>query len=520
MKTKLDKNCELTIRMEKSFQRLHDKKYQLHIEDSRDSGGWPGDWEGRTLLGLIHLSKVLNQTPKYLNEILDFLFKVTREQGYFGAKVIKGEADEQQLSGNSWFLRAICELYQWTGDERALHTIKMMAENLLLPMLGKYNEYPNRPEQRVFEGKASGEKIDGMVNGWHTSSDIGCAYIMLDGATQAFEILKSNTVKQLSDGLEQLILEMIENYRKIDFLGISAQTHATLSGARGILRYASLIKDEKLYDFVEEIFELYKNYGMTENFANYNWFKRPLWTEPCAYVDSFMVAMQLFQKTQKRAYLELAHYIYYNAFGFGQRSNGGFGCDNCVGSESVILMPQKDSYEAFWCCTMRGADGLTTVADDAVFEDNGKLYINFFFSGEYTLADGSIIFIESEYPVIGKTRIKYIGQNEKTVILYIPSWAENVTITKNGDETDNEITLSNNDIIQYNFDILLRKEDTIGEESIQDVYKFMRGPLILGIDSEIDAEKFSHDMLEPINFNYIISEEESRNRKTQILFHK
>ena len=46
---------------------------------------------------------------------------------------------------------------------------------------------------------------------------------------------------------------MIENYFKLDFLGMKVQTHATLSGLRGILRYANIAEKPELIDFSAEL---------------------------------------------------------------------------------------------------------------------------------------------------------------------------------------------------------------------------------------------------------------------------
>jgi len=74
MKIAFSPNGDLRFRLEKSFERLQEKEYQLHIEHQRDEGGWPGDWEGRTLLALIELAKTLCEKPSNFDLILDTLF--------------------------------------------------------------------------------------------------------------------------------------------------------------------------------------------------------------------------------------------------------------------------------------------------------------------------------------------------------------------------------------------------------------------------------------------------------------
>ena len=128
-----------------------------------------------------------------------------------------------------------------------------------------------------------------------------------------------------------LIEQLIDLFRRMDLVGIKAQTHASLTAMRGMLRYASLTGDTTLVPEVESRWQLYKEYGMTENYENYNWFERyDTWTEPCAIIDSYLVAVQLWAATRNPAYLEDAERIYFNGIGATQRANGGFGCDRPV----------------------------------------------------------------------------------------------------------------------------------------------------------------------------------------------
>ena len=63
---------------------------------------------------------------------------------------------------------------------------------------------------------------------------------------------------------------------------------------------------------------------MTENHENYNWFDRfDTWTEPCAIIDSYLLAVQLWEHTMKPEYRDDAELIYYNGICHTQRNNGG-----------------------------------------------------------------------------------------------------------------------------------------------------------------------------------------------------
>ena len=50
--------------------------------------------------------------------------------------------------------------------------------------------------------------------------------------------------------------------------------------------------------------------------------------------------------------------------GYGQRPNGGWGCDLCAGARDEFLRPAAEIFEACWCCTMRGAEGLARAMVD------------------------------------------------------------------------------------------------------------------------------------------------------------
>ena len=166
---------------------------------------------------------------------------------------------------------------------------------------------------------------------------------------------------------------------KIDLTGARMQTHASLSATRGILRLAEADNDSALLKEAVRVFGAYVSGGMTENYANFNWFSRPdTWTEPCAIVDSMMCALSLFRLTGDPAYARLANRIWYNGLGFAQRPNGGFGTDRCVGPAGDVLAPSGGGIsEAYWCCTMRGAEGLRARADGSVYIGEGSDPLSF-----------------------------------------------------------------------------------------------------------------------------------------------
>ena len=347
------------------FSRMTDKMYRPEEIFVSDVQGWPGDWEGRTILAQTLLSRMTGAESPFLKANVDSLAASYNEKGYLKGILPEGEFDEQQLSGHGWLLRGLCEYYLYSGEEKVLEMARTIGKNLFMPTKGKFSTYPIKIEERVVGGEFAGS-IAGMVRGWHISTDTGCAFIPMDGLSQLYELTKDAELGELLD-------EMHDMFMTIDLVGSKVQTHATLSACRGILRMYGITGDEKYLASAKKIFETYINHGMTANYANYNWFGRPEWTEPCAIIDSFIVAMRLYEYTDDAAYAEMARLIWTNGVLRSQRANGGFGCDSCAGAGEDGDVLGVRTYEASWCCSMRGGEGLEKALIFAYMTDGDNI---------------------------------------------------------------------------------------------------------------------------------------------------
>lgn len=418
MKANIRVRGELAYRILKNYTRLQEKEYRPEfIFHQTEAGyGWPGDWEGRTILALVLMEKLTGAEAAYLEDMLQGIKKQLEPYGYLGVPTLEQDRiDEQQLAGHNWLLRGLLE--RSVCDKRPFikEMITRIVENLYLPITGAYKRYP-LGGCRTHIGEAMGSLQADAVNGWLLSTDIGCAYISLDALSQYYQLYRDKRILPL-------LTEMAETFMKIDFLGESLQTHASLSAARGILRLYQETGGKEYLDFVVEFFALYRREAMTENYANYNWFGRPAWTEGCAIVDSYMLSVELFKQTGDGAYLEWANKIFYNALGHAQRNNGGFGCDRCVvaGGENEQLYVEERYYEASWCCTMRGAEGLSYAVYHAFLpEACGGVFTNYA-AGSYDLEHFEFT-VDTEYPYDGRIKIHFLRCPENSQIkCYIPA---------------------------------------------------------------------------------------------------
>lgn len=514
------KNEEIVIkgdvakRLNQNFNRLEEEKYQPdHVFlTEKESGGWPGDTEGRTILGLVMDARATGRTPKYLQTIIDLLHEHLNSEGYMG-EVHPGIMDEQQLSGNGWMLRGLCEYYLWKKDDRVLKIIKSIADNLFVAGKNYYSAYPIKPEERE---KGTGEmsgSIHSKLGNWNLSTDIGCLFIGMDGLIQAYDILREEKIKDV-------IIEMVEKFQKVDFVKIHAQTHATLTGLRGLIRYSDIIGDNTYISFVENIWELYKKWGMTENYENYNWFTRyDTWTEPCAIIDSYMLAVQLWQHTGKVQYLEDAELIYYNAIAHTQRVNGGFGCDNCPVPNDPYL--KIHAYEAHWCCTMRGGEGLGRIAGNSYFTNGSTLLVPFFGDNTARINSDAGLKVDvtqtSGYPFTGDVKLVLNGEPEGLDCIKISGhtkWARKHSLRINGIKVpliikDGFVVIERSfrkgDVIELRFENIVYKEKLLNNDLAagkysniksasnkssssktltSEFFKIMHGPLMMGVISD------------------------------------
>lgn len=522
---------DLAFRILRNYSRLEGNYYKPEVIFYADQNSWAGDWEGRTMLALVMDARATKREPAYLERMLELLKEKVNEKGYLGGICPEGVFDEQQLSGHNWLLRALLEYYQWKKDEEIRDMAQRIVENLYLPLAEcqAYDEYPTDPAIRERKGEEAGSLL-GQSGRFLISTDIGCAFMPLDSLAQYYHMFGDVRVSRL---LEQ----MIDKFRSIDFMGASMQTHASLNALRGILTFGADTGNLELLDWGEEFFRFYMENGMTENYANYNWFGRPEWTEPCGIVDSFLAALQLFFLTGKSYYVEIAQKIYYNGLGHAQRDNGGFGCDCCAGARGNAYL-HLSGYEAYWCCSMRGAEGLSKAALWSLVKREGEYYFTNYFDGTYVLSgseeDGeadALLQVKTEYPLRGQVQIR--ARNVKrpvTLCLFVPSEGRRPSLVTNK-KGAKPLTQVQDGFIRVlvdedqDLELIFELEDvcheTVGKETPEGFYTVFRGVLLMGKEQQEETPSdASDDAMVPVNNSIQYAKEDMEKRKIKIMFPK
>ena len=175
---------ELGDRLSRNFDRMETELYQPEqvYWTEQESGGWPGDKEGRTILALVLDGRASHREPKYLGELIRLLPEHLNAKGYLGS-IHEGEVDEQQLSGHGWLLRGLCEYYAWKQDPQALEIARTIVDSLFIPIAPFVDKYPLSDKERI----AGTGDMQNTVGGGRLSSEIGCVFIGMEGLIHSYQ---------------------------------------------------------------------------------------------------------------------------------------------------------------------------------------------------------------------------------------------------------------------------------------------------------------------------------------------
>ncbi|BDZ64425.1 hypothetical protein [Agromyces mangrovi Wang et al. 2018] len=328
---------------------------------------WPGDVAGRLLLALSRLERLGAPTAERAAELCEAILEALDPYGCFGAP-LGDTIDEQQVACHGWVVSGLLQ----RSEPRATAAALRIVDTLLLPALARLDTYP-RGRRSTTDGAASGHLIDGR-DGWRVSTDTWCVLLALNALVPAYLATERADIRGAITGLELLV-------DGLDVVAEGAQLHATLSAARALAQLAEHRGDASALHVARQVYAAYAGSARTLNAATFNWFGRPdSWTEPCAMVDALGLALALWRITGDDDYLRDAERIEHSALGFAQRDDGSFGLDRIATPEDpVIAVIHPD---ARWCCTMRGAVGLSEARESTARAEDGGVSIDLLHAGD------------------------------------------------------------------------------------------------------------------------------------------
>ena len=471
-----------------SFNRLQEDYFQWKSISEINRKSFPGDAVGRCINGLTLLSQVLHlPAPSNLKDIMANYHELENSEGYFGALLPDSRANEDVMAGHNGLLCGLTEYVLWTNDAKAKQRLKSVVDSLIIPIREAIKFYRIDSEE--------GKKMNWVLSG----GDIGQLFLALDGMTRAYTVYPCA-------GLKATIETAIDRYRKLDLVAISAQTHAMLSATTAIARWYEIQRSPEDLAFAEKLYKQYRDLAMTETYENFNWFNKPEWTEACAVTDSYILTVTLWRLTGKAEYLEDAHHILFNGVLAGQLRNGGFGTSKCVCDQTGVCIV-KEHNEAPFCCSMRGAEGLSRALQYSYFIDGDIVTVPFYETSTaiLRLQNGNCTMKEtSRYPYEGHVKFEVIESTvsgETTMQFFAPSWIEpgSFTIKINGKVANCQasssfvkltLKLSKGTTVELSFKQKQGATTALHPDKSPGAVRYFNGPLLLCSATEAADEPF------------------------------
>jgi DUF1680 family protein len=170
----------------------------------------------------------------------------------------------------------------------------------------------------------------------------------------------------------------------------------------------------------------------------------------------------------------------------------------CVGAKGdAVLFPKTDIFEAPFCCSMRGAEGLTAASTYAFLNNASEIVLPLFFNNiaELKLPSGYIRLSETtDYPLTGNVKLEILDSTiSKTMsfCFFIPPWVDasamHLSVNDAAQSMVHEdgfvqlsITPKRGDRIRLNFPVTLRTENASHPSIAGNVLRYFHGPLLLG----------------------------------------
>ena len=295
-------------------------------------------------------------------------------------------------------LSGLVEYYELSGDLRALNA----AEDAAMVMLSQGDDLYAR-----FDPK----KPNAMY-AWIT-----------EGFAELYRVTKKDCY--------------LEAVRRIAYECLGGMQHAHSHGytttLRGILKGAVYSGDRALFRLVQERRQEILDNGVLPNGDICESYPRSRRNEGCSIADWVMLNLLYGHYADDPHAYELAEHTLWNALCFNQFVTGGFG-------HRYISRRGYRTYieEAWWCCTQNAGTAMALAARHAVTLRNGKLKLNLWIPGKFTLPGGITVTVTTGFPTKAKTILHVTGTKED-IDLRIPSYFKETTCRRV--ETDLGYTL-------------------------------------------------------------------------------
>lgn len=322
----------------------------------------------------------------------------------------------------------------------------------------------NRRKSGLFDDTPDGNPvivgthfISGLVNYYTLTGDMralnaaeAAADRMLENGDDFFRCISSNGGSNnmnawISEGFAELYRETgnekyLNAVRRIakECIGSIqyAHSHGYMTTLRGIMRAAIYADDAELAEIVSVRRREILDIGVNEIGDISEAFPHSHRNEGCSIADFIMLNLLHGHYYDDPEAYAIAEHSLWNALFFNQFVTGGFG-------HRFFAYRGYRTYveEAWWCCTQNAGTCFAEIARHVATVRDGKIKVNFFIPGEYTLPseNGNItVTITTGFPTKAETIIKVSGTKDDADVR-IPDYIKDVSVRRV--ETDFGYTL-------------------------------------------------------------------------------
>jgi hypothetical protein len=382
---------------------------------------YSGDISGRTIGAINATLQVLpGAAPSEQDRLLSAAPGVQKADGHFGVdqdleKSVNQEKDMPILWGNGRLLLALAQCCRTKPDDRLLGVARKLGDYIIAT--------------RKYYGKE--ENFTG-VGGSFASGFTTCYPSWIDGLVALGELTddKKYWDEAAYIGGLSLLDRALEKHH----------SHGRLTAYRGML---DLDRARGTGEFVDAVAEgcarVEKDFLMPTGAVTEIFSLDYARDEGCSDADWVRVNVLLWQATGNAHYLDVAENALRNHLFATQFENGGFGhhtfrtlTDGDKKIHAAGIAPYAS--EAYWCCSMHGANLLADLASYAVVATHDGVEVTWLCEGCAKFKDLTVT-VTKQSPFLWRVQLESPVKTNLALRMRIPAWAGNLTV--NGEARDN-----------------------------------------------------------------------------------
>jgi len=425
-----------------------------------------GDLSGRWIGALSASASVFGDSFPSLHEVARRVITFQHQDGYFGSTFHYDNPDDNDLAllwGNGRLLVGLMEYYALSSDLDVLSSAKRLGD-FLVRIAPRFNS----------QAMADAFSAD------HYASSYICWTQQTEGLAALYGVTRDDRYRDLCAAISLRIQRRPGDH-----------VHGYLSSLRGTLELYRLTGNSSHLNQVVAAWKDIRNSGDTliTGGVPERWSPKRERTEGCAECDWLRLNLGLYRATGDQVYLETAQDTYFNELSMNQFATGDYGHARL---DSAGL-PETVYVRAWWCCTLHGLRMFADLRRVAFRIQSDKIYFEFPIDSHVRTETFSARAV-SALAESGTVRIDIQQANAaQTLIVSRPSWADSITITRNGNAVRGLKVerVSAGDVILVNFGMSQRVSShasTAGETQVQSLHF---GLWLLGAPSSANPEYFN-----------------------------